>query len=34
MVPVLQDIERQLNEDKETETADGDRAIFLNPLNA
>lgn len=34
MVPVLQDIERQLNEDKETETADGVRAIFLYPLNA
>lgn len=34
MVPVLQDIERQLKEDKETETADGVRAIFLYPLNA
>lgn len=34
MVPVLQDIERQLKKDKETETADGVRAIFLYPLNA
>lgn len=34
MVPVLQDIERQLKEDKETEIADGVRAIFLYPLNA
>lgn len=34
MVPVLQDIEQQLNDDKETETADGVRAIFLYPLNA
>lgn len=34
MVPVLQDIEQQLNDDKETEAADGVRAIFLYPLNA
>ncbi len=34
MVPVLQDIERQLKKDKETEAADGVRAIFLYPLNA